>query len=257
MANGVVLQGATMAFHTYDSKDQDTLLIVKVLAADGAIAAESIIEHEYFADNSHNGPFNLGNIAAISKDFLFHRTVSFEIQPNGDDVWTFDSTVELTFSDGSTMTSNTWSSKLDQGHRSLSVWNQSDSGVVDAPVLQAAAVSFTTGDDDKNGDTLLTVRLTTNDDQENVIAQLSDTIGTFPNGYAGPPYGLKVINPVSKDQLWGSTRLIIRIDPHGNDTWRFNAYFELTFFDGSRVKAEINGVELNEGFRQTKIALWN
>jgi hypothetical protein len=29
------LQAATMDFHTYDSKDQDTLLVVRVIAADG------------------------------------------------------------------------------------------------------------------------------------------------------------------------------------------------------------------------------
>lgn len=257
MPDGAVLQGVTMDFHTYDSKDVNTLLIARVLTAGGAIAAEGIGDFGYFADNSQNGPFNLDNIDPVSRDEMFHRTISFEIQPQGDDAWTFDSTVVLSFSDGSTMTSNTWNSKLDQDHRLLSIWNQSDSGVADAPLLQAASVSFTTGDDDKDGDTLVTVRLTTNDDNEQDIATLSDLLRGFPNGYASPPYGLSVVNPVPKDQLWGSTRLIIRIDPNGNDTWRFNAYVELTFFDGSRVKAEIDGVELNEGFRQTKAALWN
>src|SRR5690242_10865146 len=127
MQDGAVLQGVTMDFHTYDSKDVDTLLIARVLTAGGAIAAEGIGDFGYFADNSQNGPFNLDNIDPVSKDDLFHRTVSFEIQPQGDDVWTFDSTVVLAFSDGSTMVSNTWSSKLDQDHRALSIWNQSDS----------------------------------------------------------------------------------------------------------------------------------
>jgi len=172
-------------------------------------------------------------------------------------MWTFNSHVVLTFSDGSTMTSDTWNSKLDQDHRSLSIWNQSDSGVAVGPKLQAASVAFRTHDEDKDGDTVVTVRLTTNDGNEADIATLSDYLRGFPNNYQSPPYGLTIVNPILKDQLWGSTHLLIRIDPDHNDTWRFDAYLELTFFDGSRVKAEILGVELNENFRETKIALRN
>src|SRR4051794_18023603 len=95
------LQSAQMNFHTYDSKDRDTRLIVTVSKTDGQIVALGNQYYGYFADNSQNGPFDLDNIAHVDKNDLLDRVVTIEIQPQGHDTWTFDSALNLHFSDHS------------------------------------------------------------------------------------------------------------------------------------------------------------
>lgn len=109
--------------------------------------------------------------------------------------------------------------------------------------LETATVTFHTNDDDKDHDTHVTI--TVRDQVGNVAARISDDFGHFTDHSDSGPFNLQVEDPASQQDLKAGS-VTIRIDPVGNDTWRFNFFLEMIFADGSRLSAGADGLELND-----------
>jgi hypothetical protein len=117
-------------------------------------------------------------------------------------------------------------------------------------LLNNASVEFRTNDEDKDHDTNVTIEV--RDRIGHLAARLSDTFGPFHDQTSTGPYQLELLNRVDSAALEGG-KVLIRIDPKGNDTWRFNFIVELHMDDGSTLSASADGVELNEGTEQQQV----
>jgi len=115
------------------------------------------------------------------------------------------------------------------------------------PQLTAASISFRTNDENKDHDTNVTAEV--RDSGGELIARASDTFGPFDDQTSHGPFQLEVLNQAEKAALHEGN-VLIRIDPKGDDTWRFNFITELHFDDGSTLSASADGVELNESTEQ-------
>jgi hypothetical protein len=118
------------------------------------------------------------------------------------------------------------------------------------PALVGAKVSFHTNDEDKDGDTNITVTV----QQSNgiIAARVDDSFGGFPNDSDKGPYCLTIMNAGPKSAVAGGS-VTVRIDPNGDDTWRFNFSITLLFSDGSSFDIAENNVELSEANRAITI----
>jgi hypothetical protein len=110
-------------------------------------------------------------------------------------------------------------------------------------LLANASVSFRTNDENKDHDTNVTVEV--RDNVGELVARVSDTFGPFDDQTSNGPFQLEVLNRVEKSTVQNGN-VLIRIDPKGDDTWRFNFIVKLHFDDGSTLIASADGVELNE-----------
>ena len=113
----------------------------------------------------------------------------------------------------------------------------------DFAMLTRASVSFHTNDEDKDGDSRVqvTVRLI----DETVVARIADTFGPFDDHSDAGPFDLLITRATTRGELkTGSVR--VEIDPHGDDTWRFNFFMDLLFEDGAHLIARANGLEVTE-----------
>lgn len=86
-------------------------------------------------------------------------------------------------------------------------------------VLNSGTISFHTNDEDKDDDTNITVTVRQSDGT--IAAHISDGLGHFNDHSDNGPYTLQVFNPGTRGEM-STGNITIRIDPNGNDTWRFN-----------------------------------
>ena len=120
------------------------------------------------------------------------------------------------------------------------------------PNLTQAQVTFHTNDEDKDDDTHLTVTVRGSDGT--IAARIDDDFGVFHDHSDYGPFGLLVINPAPKELLTQGN-VVIRVDPNGNDTWRFNFFLDLTFSDNSHLNAQVDGLELTQDRQQQAFAI--
>ena len=76
--------------------------------------------------------------------------------------------------------------------------------------------------------------------------------GRFGDNEDDGPYGMRLTNPAT----WSSTnrgRLVMRIEPNGHDTWKFNVEATLFFSDGSRRHAAERNDSLDQDRWQLEI----
>jgi len=104
-------------------------------------------------------------------------------------------------------------------------------------------LSFHTNDDDKDHDTHVTV--TVRDKNNLVVAHISDDFGHFPDHSDSGPFSLIIQNASEKVNL-ATGSVTLRIDPNGDDTWRFNFFLDLLFSDGSHLSCGADGLELDQ-----------
>ncbi|HJU16396.1 MAG TPA: hypothetical protein VJ770_07990 [Stellaceae bacterium] len=120
------------------------------------------------------------------------------------------------------------------------------------PALTEAQVTFHTNDEDKDDDTHVTVTVRQKDGT--IAARIDDDFGHFNDHSNNGPFGLLIINPADKTDL-GQGNVTVRVDPNGNDTWRFNLFLDLVFADGSHLNTEVNGLELTQDRQQQSFAV--
>jgi len=112
-----------------------------------------------------------------------------------------------------------------------------------APTLVNASIEFSTLDDDKDQKTLLTVTVV--DFERVVAARVASRFGQFVDHTESGPLNLQVLNASTGTSLQRGA-VTIRIDPEGDDTWKFNFFLLLTFSDGSTLQAGANHLGLSD-----------
>lgn len=120
-------------------------------------------------------------------------------------------------------------------------------------MLRNAQVTFHTLDDDKDHDTHVTITVRNRDGI--IVARIDNDFGHFTDRSDNGPFALMIINQASKTTLESGGTTTIRVDPNGNDTWRFNFELDLMFSDSSRLTSDANGLELNDERQQQTFAV--
>lgn len=85
-------------------------------------------------------------------------------------------------------------------------------------------------------------------------AHISNDFGHFDDNSDEGPYALTIVNP-SQEALLQSGKIVLRIDPNGHDTWRFNFFLEMVFSDGSRLSGGANSLELTQNRKQQEFGI--
>lgn len=109
------LVGARVFFHTTnDNKDHDTNVVVNVICDSGTVASVSSNFGGEFPDGQPRGPFGMTVLAPQPANRIngVCRAELIE-QPNGNDEWHFNWWVELTFSSGPPIRSQTGAGNVD------------------------------------------------------------------------------------------------------------------------------------------------
>jgi hypothetical protein len=121
--------------------------------------------------------------------------------------------------------------------------------------LIGAWVSFHTNDDDKDSDTHVTVEVYQNDGAP--AARTDNDFGHFDDHSNNGPYNLEVVNNAVTKNVLRSGKVLIRIDPNGHDTWRFNFTVRLRFSDRTSWNVSQNNIELTQNRRQQYFGISN
>jgi len=120
------------------------------------------------------------------------------------------------------------------------------------PNLKNCTVKFHTTDNDKDGDTHVTV--TVRDSNQVVAARVDNDFGHFDDNSDNGPFGLLIKNQSGKEVLQ-TGNVTIRIDPNGHDEWHFNFFLDLVFNDGSRLSGGADGLSLSHDRREQSFGL--
>jgi len=115
-------------------------------------------------------------------------------------------------------------------------------------VLTGAWISFYTNNEDKDSDSHVTVQVFKNDGD--LAAQTDNDFGHFDDHSNNGPYNLEVLNNAPIKSALAGGKVLIRMDPNGHDTWRFNFTLRLRFSDGSSRNVAANNLELTQNRRQ-------
>lgn len=115
-----------------------------------------------------------------------------------------------------------------------------------ATILTAATIHFHTNDEDKDSDTHVTILV--RDENGVTAARIDSNFVRFADN-SDHTYPLVVKN-ASTNVAMQRGSVYIRIDPKGNDTWRFNWDVDLVFSDGSHLGCEVALVQLSETARE-------
>jgi hypothetical protein len=102
-------------------------------------------------------------------------------------------------------------------------------------VLTGAWISFHTNNEDKDSDSHVTVQVFKNDGD--LAAQTDNDFGHFDDHSNNGPYNLEVLNNAPIKSALAGGKVLIRIDPNGHDTWRFNFTLRLRGTAGIRIPA--------------------
>jgi hypothetical protein len=106
------------------------------------------------------------------------------------------------------------------------------------PVLTAASVSFHTTDNDKDGDTNVSVYVLCGG---TTVASVSGTWGHWNDNSDNGTYQLNVVEHPRKDHTIGACSARLVEAPKGHDEWHFNWSITLTFSDGSVKRYDWGG----------------
>ena len=113
--------------------------------------------------------------------------------------------------------------------------------------LSAAAVTFTTGNDNKDFDTLVRAQVETPSGR--VASDFSDVGIEYKDNSVHGPFMMRTDTGVTAAML-SSGVVRISIDPNGHDTWHFSYGLTLFFTDGTSFVTQVNNLSLNQDSRQ-------
>lgn len=113
--------------------------------------------------------------------------------------------------------------------------------------LSAAAVTFTTGNDNKDFDTLVRAQVETPSGR--VASDFSDIGTEYRDNSVHGPFMMRTDTGVTAAML-SSGLVRISIDPNGHDTWHFSYGLTLFFSDGTSFVVQAGNLSLNQDSRQ-------
>lgn len=102
-----------------------------------------------------------------------------------------------------------------------------------------------TDDGDKDADTHVTVEV--RDEGGTIAARIDDDFGLFTDQSDNGPFDLELMNKSTKSSLRSGT-VEIRVDPKGNDVWKFNYFLDL-MFDDRRWEDALSSARRPRGLR--------
>jgi len=214
----------------------------------------------HFDDNSDSGPYSIRILNAASLDAMSGGTVVIHIDPNGNDTWRFNLTLTVGFSDGSRFGLVQENLELSQDHRDFQVGIQGRLEPLPSPPvppwlakLLYSNISFHTNNEDKDSDTHVTVELY--DYYGNIVARTDNDFGHFSDNSNNGPYGLMMLAHAKTLAEMARGSMLIRIDPNGHDTWRFNFTLTLSFEQNYTMTCHANGLDLNQDRKQQTFGL--
>lgn len=122
----------------------------------------------------------------------------------------------------------------------------------DNAVLIRASVSFHTNGEDKDDDSRVgvTVRLM----DQTVVASIADEFGHFDDHSDAGPFDLLITQAATRGALKTGS-VAVKIEPNGDDTWRFNFFLDLLFEDGAHLIAWANGLEVTESRQEQSFGI--
>jgi hypothetical protein len=123
-------------------------------------------------------------------------------------------------------------------HRELTA--EPDEPAPDNPMLARASVTFHTTDDDKERDTAVGVSVVLRDE---TIAYIYDEFGHFRDHSDSGPYTLLLVRRLPRHAI-RQANVVVKIDPVGSDTWRFNFVLDFLFEDGSHQLCRASRLEV-------------
>ncbi|SRR6266567_882390 len=118
--------------------------------------------------------------------------------------------------------------------------------------LESCTIKFYTNGADKKADARITV--TVRDDNDVVAALVSNEFGYFEEHSNNGPFDLAVLNASEKGDLRRGS-ITIRLEPPGDDVWRFNFFTALMFSDGTRCSGGEVELELNRSRNEQAFGL--
>jgi hypothetical protein len=118
--------------------------------------------------------------------------------------------------------------------------------------LIAARIFFHTNDDDKDRDTHVTV--TVREINGIIAARVDSDFALFDDFSDAGPFSLAITDPGTVTELRGGI-VTIRIDPNGDDSWRFNFFLDLLFSNGSHLSSDAAGLELTNNRVQSSFGI--
>src|SRR5262245_4373136 len=113
--------------------------------------------------------------------------------------------------------------------------------------INGASITFTTLDDDKDGDTFLSVVV--KDRNNRVAARTSGFFGLFPDQTAITLPPMTIRPAATWDDIENGGTVTVSIAPNGNDTWKFAYELDLTYDDGDEGFHVNPGTSLSESHR--------
>lgn len=122
----------------------------------------------------------------------------------------------------------------------------------DNALLIRASVSFHTNDEDKDDDSRVDVTVRLMD--QTVVASIADEFGHFDDHSDAGPFDLLIKQAATRGELKTGS-VAVKIEPNGNDTWRFNFFLDLMFDDGAHLIAWANGIELTESRQEQSFGI--
>ena len=122
----------------------------------------------------------------------------------------------------------------------------------DNALLIRVSVSFHTNDEDKDDDSRVDVTVRLMD--QTVVASIADEFGHFDDHSDAGPFDLLIKQAATRGELKTGS-VAVKIEPNGNDTWRFNFFLDLLFDDGAHLIAWANGLELTESRQEQSFGI--
>lgn len=122
----------------------------------------------------------------------------------------------------------------------------------DNAVLTRASVGFHTNGEDKDDDSRVEVTVRLMD--QTVVASIADEFGHFDDHSDAGPFDLLITQAATRGALKTGS-VAVKIEPNGDDTWRFNFFLDLLFEDGAHLIAWANGLEVTESRQEQSFGI--
>jgi hypothetical protein len=89
---------------------------------------------------------------------------------------------------------------------------------------------------------------------QTVVASIADEFWHFDDHSDAGPFDLLIKQAATRGELKTGS-VAVKIEPNGNDTWRFNFFLDLLFDDGAHLIAWANGLELTESRQEQSFGI--
>jgi hypothetical protein len=122
--------------------------------------------------------------------------------------------------------------------------------------MESASIIFSTGGDDKDDDTELFIEIRGSSGRDEVVASAHQIYGKFPDHSVSEaiPIYLTDVGRNFRNINNFPDRIVVRIEPNGNDTWKFSFILTVRFEDGHVEQRESGALAVNQNKKSESIS---